>query len=168
MLRIYPVKTSEDLKAAKGLLEEYLMYILGLDGHVHTKEVEAHKHQMNNLGEYFRPPEGCLLVAKYKEEPAGCVALRKLSDETCEMKRLYVRPKFRGLKIGRDLANTVIAQARKIGYQHMRIHTIRALEQANRLYKWLGFNETDPYEYTPREDAVFMELKLYPETGQCH
>jgi ribosomal protein S18 acetylase RimI-like enzyme len=165
---IYPVETNKDLEIVKGLLEEYLTYMFELDGPVHIKEVEAHKHQMNNLGEYFRPPEGCLLVAKYKKEPAGCVALRKLSDDTCEMKRLYVRPKFRGLKIGRNLANTVIAQARKIGYKHMRIHTISALEQANRLYKWLGFNEIDPYEYTPREDAVFMELKLYPETGQCH
>jgi putative acetyltransferase len=168
MPRIYQAKTGEDLKIAKDLLEEYLTEMLGLDGPVHTKEVEAHKHQMNNLGEYFRPPEECLLVATCRNEPAGCVALRKLSDDICEMKRLYVRPKFRGMKIGTNLANTVIAQARKIGYKHMRIHTISALEQANRLYKWLGFNEIDPYEHTPREDAVFMELKLYPEPGQCH
>ncbi len=160
MLKIYPVETEEDLEIVKGLLEEYLASMLELDGPAHIKEVEAHKHQMNNLGEYFGPPDGCLLVAKYKKESAGCVALRKLSDDTCEMKRLYVRPKFRGLKIGRNLANAVIAQARKIGYKHMRIHTISALEQANRLYKSLGFNEIDPYEYTPREDAVFMELKL--------
>ena len=124
------------------------------------KEVKAHKHQMNHLGEYFGPPDGCLLVAKYKKESAGCVALRKLNDDTCEMKRLYVRSKFRGLKIGRELAERVIEQARRIGYERMRIHTITALERANRLYKSLGFNEIDPYEYTPREDAVFMELKL--------
>ena len=160
MLTIYPAETNEDLEIVKGLLEEYLASMLELDGPIHIKEVEAHKHQMNNLGEYFRPPEGCLLVAKYKKESAGCVALRMLSDDTCEMKRLYVRPKFRGLKIGRNLFNTVIARAREIGYRHMRIHTISALEQANRLYKSLGFNEIDPYECTPREDAVFMELKL--------
>ena len=160
MLTIYPAETNEDLEIVKGLLEEYLMYMCGLEGPVHTKEVEAHKHQMNNLGEYFRPPEGCLLVAKYKKESAGCVALRMLSDDTCEMKRLYVRPKFRGLKIGRNLVNSVIEQARKIGYKYVRIHTVSALEQANRLYKSFGFNEIDPYECTPREDAVFMELKL--------
>ena len=160
MLKIYPVETDEDLEIVKGLLEDYLAFMFELDGPVHIKEVEAHKHQMNNLGEYFRPPDGCLLVAKYKKESAGCVALRMLSDDTCEMKRLYVKPKFRGLKIGRNLANAVIKQAQKIGYKHMRIHTISALEQANRLYKSLGFNEIDPFEYTPREDAVFMELKL--------
>jgi len=160
MLKIYPAETEKDLEIVRGLLEEYLAFMLELDGPIHIKEVEAHKHQMNNLGEYFRLPEGCLLVAKYKKESAGCVALRKLCDDTCEMKRLYVRPKFRGLKIGRNLANAVIKQAQKIGYKHMRIHTISALEQANRLYKSLGFNEIDPYEYTPREDAVFMELKL--------
>jgi len=160
MLKIYPAETEKDLKITKGLLEEYLAFMVELDGPVHIKEVEAHKHQMNNLGEYFRPPEGCLLFAKYKKRSAGCVALRKLCDDTCEMKRLYVRPEFRGLKIGRNLTNAVIEQARKIGYKYMRIHTVSALEQANRLYKSLGFYEIDPYEYTPREDAVFMELKL--------
>ena len=160
MLKIYPAETNEDLEIVKGLLEEYLAYIFELDGPVHIKEVEAHKHQMDNLGEYFRPPDGCLLVAKYKKESAGCVALRKLNDNTCEMKRLYVKPEFRNLKIGKELAERVIEQARKIGYKHMQIHTISALEQANRLYKSLGFTEIDPYEHTPREDAVFMELKL--------
>lgn len=160
MLEIHSVKIDKDFEVVKELLEEYTASLFELDGPVHTKEFEAHKHQMNNLGEYFGPPDGCLLVAKYKKESAGCVALRKLNNDTCEMKRLYVTPKFRGLKIGRALANAVIAQARKIGYKHMRIHTMSALERANRLYKSLGFNEIDPYEDTPRKDAVFMELKL--------
>ena len=160
MLKIYPVETDEDIEIVKGLLEEYVASWSEDDGPVHIKEVEAHKHQMNNLGEYFGPPDGCLLVAKYKKESAGCVALRKLSDDTCEMKRLYVSPEFRGLKIARQLAERVIEQARKIGYKHMRIHTITPLERANRLYKSLGFNEIDPYEYSPREDSKFIELKL--------
>ena len=161
MLKIYPVETDKDLEIVKGLLEEYVASWFEDGGPVHIKEVEAHKHQMGNLGEYFGPPDGCLLLGKYEKEVAGCVALRKLSDNTCEMKRLYVKPKFRGLKIGRNLANAVIAQAQKIGYRHMRIHTVTVFEQANGLYKSLGFNEIDPYEYTPRkEDAVFLELKL--------
>ncbi|MHC4285730.1 MAG: hypothetical protein ACYSWZ_22560, partial [Planctomycetota bacterium] len=65
MLTIYPAETNDDLEIVKGLLEEYLTYMCGLEGPVHTKEVEAHKHQVNNLGECFRPPEECLLVAKY-------------------------------------------------------------------------------------------------------
>jgi ribosomal protein S18 acetylase RimI-like enzyme len=160
MLEIIAATTDEDIEIVKGLLEEYLSSMLELDGPVHIKEVEAHKQQMNNPGDYFRPPDGCLLVAKYKKESAGCVALRKLNNDICEMKRLYVKPEFRGLKIGRELAERVIEQARRIGYERIRIHTITALERANRLYKSLGFNEIDPYEDTPREDAVFMELRL--------
>ena len=160
MLKIFSAETVEDIEIAKVLLEEYLMSLFELDGPVHTKEVEKHKHQMNNLGEYFRPPDGCLLLAKYGEEAAGCVGLEKLNDSICQMKRLYIKSELRGLKIGRELANAVIVQARRIGYDRMRIHTITALEPANRLYKSLGFNEIDPYEDTPREDAVFMELKL--------
>ena len=160
MLKIYPAETNEDFEIVKWLLEEYTASLFELDGPIHIKEFEAHKCQMNNLGEYFGPPDGCLLIGKHNKEPAGCVALRKLSDNTCEMKRLYVSPKFRGLEIGRNLANAIIEQARKIGYKHMRIHTITALDRANKLYKSLGFYIIDPYEDTPREDAVFMKLKL--------
>lgn len=160
MLNIYPVETDEDLEVVKALLEEYVASWFESDGDVHIKEVEAHKQQLNDLAEYFGPPDGCLLIAKYNEKSAGCVALRKLSDETCEMKRLYVSPNFRGLKIGRNLANAVIEQARKIGYRYMRIHTITELKEANMLYESLGFIHIAPYECTPREDAVFMELKL--------
>ena len=110
MLTIYPVETDKDLEIVKELLEEYVASWFEDGGPVHIREVEAHKHQMNNPGECFGPPDGCLLLAKYKKESAGCVALRKLSDDTCEMKRLYVTSEFRGLKIGRNLANAVIAQ----------------------------------------------------------
>ncbi len=117
-------------------------------------------HQSKNLSECFGPPDGSLLLAKYKKEAAGCVAIRKLSDGICEMKRLYVKPEFRGLKIGRKLAQAVINEARRIGYRHMRIHTISAMEEANSLYRSLRFTEIGPYEYSPRQDAVFLELKL--------
>jgi len=160
MIEIYPVETDKDLEIVKGLLEEYVASWFEFDGPVHEKEVEKARGQMENLFNHFGPPDGCLLFARYGEEVAGCVALEKLNDSVCQMKRLYVKPEFRGLKIGRELAERVIEQARRIGYERMRIHTVTALERANRLYKSLGFNEIDPYEYTPREDAVFMELKL--------
>ena len=130
------------------------------EGPAHEKEFEAAMRQMGNLLESFGPPDGCLLLAEYKKEAAGCVALKKLGDGVCEMKRLYVRPKFRGLKIGRKLAEAVIREAGRIGYKQMRIHTISAMKEANGLYKSLGFTEIDAYEYSPRDDAVFLELKL--------
>ena len=145
MLTIFPAKTDEDLKIAKGLLEEYLASLFELDGPVHIKEVEKHKHQMNNLGEYFRPPDGCLLLAKYGEETAGCVGLEKLNDSICQMKRLYVRSELRGLKIGRELAERVIEQGRRIGYERMRIHTLKRMKEGYELYKSLGFQDIAPY-----------------------
>ncbi len=160
MLKIYPAKTDEEIELVKGLLEEYVASWFEDDGPVHIKEVEAHKHQMNNLGEYFGPPDGGLLLAKYQKASAGCVALKKLSNGVCEMKRLYVKPQYRALKIGRKLAEAIIEQARRIGYRQMQIHTITAMKEANGLYKSLGFIEIEPYEYSPREDAVFLELKL--------
>lgn len=160
MLRIYPVKTDEDIEIVKGLLEEYVVSWFEFDGPVHEKEVEKARSQMINLLNHFGPPDGCLLLAKYCEETVGCVALEKLNKSICQMKRLYVKPKFRGLKIGRKLAECVIENARKIGYERIRIHTITALEKANRLYKSLGFIKIIPYEDSPRKDAVFMELKL--------
>ncbi len=161
MLKIYPAETDEDLELVKGLLEEYITSWVEFDGPVHDeKEVEKARGQIENLFNYFGPPDGCLLFARYSEAVAGCVALEKLNDSVCQMKRLYVKPEFRGLKIGRELAERVIEQARRMGYEQMRIHTITALERANRLYKSLGFTEISPYEDTPIKDAVFMELNL--------
>ena len=160
MLEICSVVTDEDVDLVKGLLGEYVASWFEFDGPVHEKEVAAHHRQLRNLGEYFGPPDGCLLLARYQGEAAGCAALRKLSDEVCEMKRLYVRPGFRGLKVGRKLAEAVIEQAKKIGYRQMRIHTVSAWKAANGLYRSLGFDEIEAYEYTPCEDSVFMELQL--------
>ena len=78
----------------------------------------------------------------------------------CEMKRLYVKPEFRGLGIGRALAEADIEQARKIGYTHMRLDTVPSMEVARQLYVSLGFRRIDSYRYNPIEGAVFMELKL--------
>jgi len=110
-------------------------------------------------GEYSSP-RGCILLAEYENRPAGCVALRPLSDEICEMKRLYVRPKFRGLGIGRALAKAIIEQARKIGYTLMRLDTVPTMKVARALYQSLDFKQISQYRYNPIEGAEFMELKL--------
>ena len=107
----------------------------------------------------YAPPDGCLRLARYKEEIAGCIALRKLSDGICEMKRLYVRPEYRGAKIGKALAEAVIEDARRIGYGCMRLDTLPHLEAALSLYTSLGFQEIPPYHDYPMR-AVFMELTL--------
>ena len=160
MLTIYSVETDEDINLVRGLLEEYVSSWFEFDGPVHENEIEAFRRQSNNLSKYFGPPDGGLLLAKYRKESAGCVALKKLSDGVCEMKRLYVRDDFRGLKIGKALTQEVIEQTRTIGYQSMKLDTNWRLAAATGLYVSLGFKEIEPYEENPLDGAVFMELEL--------
>jgi ribosomal protein S18 acetylase RimI-like enzyme len=111
-------------------------------------------------GEYA-PPEGRLLLATYDAAPAGCVALHKLDSSICEMKRLYVCPQFRGKGLGRGLAEHVIADARHIGYQRLRLDTVEPMMQAAvAMYRQLGFREIAPYRENPIDGAMYMELAL--------
>jgi ribosomal protein S18 acetylase RimI-like enzyme len=109
----------------------------------------------------YSPPEGRLLLATYDEQLAGCVALHKLDRETCEMKRLYLRPQFRGNRLGRALAERIIAEGRAIGYRRMRLDTVEPMmKDAVALYRKLGFREIGAYRNNPVEGALYMELAL--------
>jgi putative acetyltransferase len=109
----------------------------------------------------YAPPDGRLLLATCVDVPAGCVALHKLDPKICEMKRLYVRPQFRGQGWGRTLAERVIADARQLGYRHMRLDTVEPImRDAVALYRLLGFKQIAPYRPNPIEGAMYMELEL--------
>lgn len=108
----------------------------------------------------YSPPAGRLLIAFNNEMPAGCIALRKVDDNICEMKRSYVKPQFRGLKIGKLLTKEIIAQAVKIGYKKIRLDTVPAMIEAQRMYESYGFYDIDPYCINPVPGARYMELKL--------
>jgi putative acetyltransferase len=111
-------------------------------------------------GDYV-PPDGRLLLVKHSGESAGCVALHKLEGDVCEMKRLYLRQKFRGTGLGRALAKTIIDEARKIGYRRMRLDTVEPLmKDAVAMYRKLGFKEIAPYRENPIQGALYMELDL--------
>jgi len=115
----------------------------------------------------YAPPDGALLLATVGGEPAGAVALRKLDATTCEMKRLYVKPAFRGRRtadgrsIGRALAEDIVAVGRHRGYRRLRLDTIGGkMLQALSLYRSMGFVEIPPYYASPIPDTAYMELVL--------
>jgi ribosomal protein S18 acetylase RimI-like enzyme len=154
MIRIVPTETTGLIEEARKLFTEYAAS-LGFDLGFQNFEEE-----MATFPNVYSPPCGNLLLAVYIDEIAGCVALRKLKDDICEMKRLYVRPRYRGLKIGKKLAQAIIAWGRDAGYRAMRLDTVSSMTEAVELYHSLGFKEIDPYRYNPIEGASYMELKL--------
>lgn len=118
-------------------------------------------HELASLPGHYAPPEGRLLLAEYDAELAGCVALHKLGSGVCEMKRLYLRPQFRGQGLGRALAERIIAEARQIGYQSMRLDTVEpVMKSAVAMYRTLGFKDVAPYCSNPITGAIYMELQL--------
>jgi putative acetyltransferase len=148
-------RSSEQVERARKLFREYEAW-LGISLCFQNFEKEL----ANLPGEYV-PPDGGLLLAIRDQKVAGCIALRKIGDGTCEMKRLFVRSEFRGEGIGRGLVDTIIRAAKEIGYQRMRLDTLPPkMNDAIALYRALGFKEIEPYYPNPVPGAKFMELDL--------
>ncbi len=156
MLTILQAKTAEHISTARELMAEYatsLKFNLCFQGF---------DEEMRSLPGKYSPPSGRLLLALWDERPAGVIALRALAEAgLCEMKRLYVRPEFRGHGIGRVLAERVIGEAAEIGYARMRLDTVPGnMDRAIAMYRELGFRQTIPYYDSPVGQTLFMELDL--------
>ena len=108
----------------------------------------------------YAPPDGRLLIAFVGRRPAGCVALRRIGEGVAEMKRLYVRLRFRGMKLGRQLTEAVLEEARSIGYRAVRLDTLPSMREAQTLYLSMGFADIPPYNDHPVEGTRFMEKRL--------
>ena len=152
---IAQAESAEQIEQARAL---FLEYAGALGFHLCFQSFDK---ELAGLHGDYAPPEGRLLLAEHDGKLAGCVALHELDDGLCEMKRLYVRPEFRGKALGRRLAEQVIAEARAIGYASMRLDTIVGkMDAAIALYRALGFREVAPYRDNPIAGAIYMELEL--------
>jgi len=155
MTTIRQIAGEEDIEQARGLFREYEAW-LGLDLCFQNFEKE-----LAELPGAYALPTGRLLLAFENDQLAGCVALRKLSDGVCEMKRLFLRPEFHGQGRGRQLTERIIREARDAGYQRMRLDTLpEQMGKAIGLYRSLGFKKIEPYYENPVVGAMFMELDL--------
>ena len=155
MIKLEAATGEEHVDQARVLFREYQAAI-GLDLCFQNFDTEV-----ANLPGVYAPPEGRLLFAYDDGVLCGCVGLRQLDPEACEMKRLFVRPQFRGTGAGRLLADRIIAEARAAGYKRMRLDTLPGImDRAIALYRELGFTDIAPYYYNPVEGAKFMELDL--------
>jgi putative acetyltransferase len=150
-IRIQIAESAQDVVTARELFLEYA------DSLGFSLCFQGFDKEMQELPGAYAPPRGCLLVAA---DAAGCIAVRPLTAEICEMKRLYVRPAFRGSGLGRSLAEAAIERARGMGYKAMRLDTVPVMERALALYRGLGFREISPYNASPVEGALFFELTL--------
>jgi ribosomal protein S18 acetylase RimI-like enzyme len=123
--------------------------------------LQSFDQELANLPGDYAPPEGRLLLAYHEAEPVGCVALHQLEPGVCEMKRLYLRPQFRGQGAGRSLAERILEEARKTGYRKIRLDTVEpVMKDAVAMYRKLGFKEVAPYRPNPIAGALYMELEL--------
>lgn len=116
--------------------------------------------ELKELPGKYGPPDGVLIIALINCKAAGCIALRKISEDICEMKRLYVRDDYRGLGIGKRLITMIFEEASRLNYHYLRLDTLPTMKKAQDLYISLGFYDIEPYVYNPIKGTRFMELKL--------
>jgi len=151
----------DDIGEIKELFLEYTHMLVENDpDFAEYLKIQNYDSELNHLEDKYARPNGRLYIAKVEDEAVGCIGLRKIDDENCEMKRLYVKPAFRGHKIANKLVELIINDAKEIGYKSILLDTLPILEGAIRLYKKLGFYEIDSYNNSPMDNLVYLKLDL--------
>jgi ribosomal protein S18 acetylase RimI-like enzyme len=156
--QLVEAQTAAQFEAARILIEEYAAHLgaqMGVDLGFQNISVE-----LCNLAGMYGAPSGCLFLASREGEWLGCCALRRLEEDVCEMKRLYLKPRARGADLGRTLALSVVNKARQLGYHRMVLDTLDGMIAAQALYRSLGFREIGPYYQNPVAGVCYLELLL--------
>lgn len=148
------VERMEEMATIRHLFEEYAAE-LG-----HDLCFQGFAKELETLPGSYARPDGRLLLASARDAIAGCVGLRRLAPGVCEMKRLFVRPAYRGLGAGRMLAEAIVAEGHAAGYQRMRLDTLSTMVDALAVYRKLGFRDIAPYRDNPIPGVVYLELDL--------
>lgn len=155
VVKIFPAESGKQIVQARELFLEYGKS-LGF-----SLCFQNFDKELADLPGSYAQPTGRLFLAECDGQLAGCIALRKLEEGICEMKRLYVRPEFRGKGAGRRLTDLILAEARQIGYRRMRLDTVEpVMKDAVAMYRKIGFREIAPYCANPIAGALYMELQL--------
>jgi putative acetyltransferase len=154
MIEIHSAETPDDLESIRVLFREYQQ---GLGVDLCFQDFQA---ELAGLPGKYAAPTGALLIARDGDVPCGCVAVRPMEGTVCEMKRLFVRPAWRGRGLGQRLAEAILVQARSLGYTTMRLDTLDRLMEAMRLYESLGFRRIPAYYDNPLPGVVYWELEL--------
>ena len=158
----------QEPEAIRELLVEYTGMLLeqnpAFAGYLKQQNFAA---ELDNLQEKYGVPEGRLYLVRADGAPAGCVAMKKLDAQRCELKRLYIRPAFRGQGLARRLVERLLTDARSEGYQAMLLDTFPFLSGAIRLYRTLGFYEIPSYNNSPLDSLIYMRKDLCPVCSFC-
>ena len=151
----------DNTQAVEALFSEYTnMLIEGDSTFQEYLELQNYDEELKHLEQKYGLPYGRLYLAYCDDALAGCIGLRKIDEKNCEVKRLYVRPEFRGQHIGNILVQKIIEDAGEIGYSHMLLDTLPFLESAIHLYKAFGFYEIESYNNSPMETSIYMKRDL--------
>jgi len=144
----------QDIDKVKLLFKEYTDF-LGID-----LGFQNYDEEFRNLPGDYGPPSGRLYIAEYDGQLAGCIAMHPYGDAGCEMKRLYVRPEFRGKGIASALIGKIVSDAGDLGYQSIVLDTLPFLHDSIALYRKLGFYEIEPYRFNPVEGSLYFRLDI--------
>ncbi len=155
------VPAYEQCEEIRILFSEYVNMLLTNDESFKKYlDLQNYDEEINHLESKYGMPDGRLYLVYCDGELAGCIGLRKIDNQNCEMKRLYVKPEFRGKKLGNILIEKIISDAREIGYSYMLLDTLPFLQSAIHIYKKFGFYEIESYNNSPMDTSIYMKLDL--------